>query len=90
MTQFFAEMKRKGIYSKGWDEFFPRRVDGAVGYDQVVVLDLTPYNLDTPVDLVVAHTFDAVTAGRWFLRSYPIIQKMAEFNERDGWSFKEV
>jgi hypothetical protein len=92
---YHEELMRKNIYTKSFDSFFPPwRADAArgnnLGYDQVLVLDLTPYTIPEGAELTVEMTYDGLAAARWYLRSYHVKQRLFEYNERSKWTFKDV
>jgi hypothetical protein len=90
---YHEDLMRKAIYTKPFDSFFPpwRPDDGGnLGYDQIIVLDLTPYNIPEGAELSVQMTYNTLARQRWYLRSYHIKQRIFEYNERSKWTFKDV
>ena len=93
LRTFHANLVRKGLYEREFDDFFPPWRNNALGHEQAVPIDLTPYNehfKTDPVNLVVQLKYDAVAIERWNLRSYALVQRCYTFSPRSRWTWSDL
>jgi hypothetical protein len=88
LRKYVSTLTKKGLYSKSFDSYFPPSTGDVIGYDQVLLLDLTMYQFPQDTDLTVNMAYSADSKERWFLRCYPVTQRMISC--KDGvWEFSD-
>ena len=88
LRKYVSTLTKKGLYSKTFDSYFPHTADDNIGYDQALLLDLTMYQFPEDTDLLVEMVYSANSQERWFLRCFPVTQRMISC--KDGaWEFSE-
>jgi hypothetical protein len=88
-----AEWLKKNIYTKPFDTFFPSSpADANTGFDQLLVLDMTPYKKSVAdiSTLFVTLSYNTMSQYRWNLRVFPVVQRLYEYSEKTRWTWKDT
>ena len=92
LRTFHADLVRKGLYSKSFDEWVPADQENSIGYDNVIPLDLTPYRdtFNEISTLRVTMQYKQASEARWKLRTIAVVQRLYEFDKKTMWTWKDI
>jgi hypothetical protein len=94
LRTFHALLVRQGLYTRSFDDWFPKWVDNAVGYDQVIPVDLTymaPALRESVTSLEVDLVYkDQAARPNWVLRSLSLVERCYEYSPKTSWTWKDL
>jgi hypothetical protein len=94
LRSFHAQLVRQKLYTKSFDEWFPRWVNNHIGYDQVLPIDLTWMAKDlreSVTSLEVDLTYKEEAAREhWVLRSLSLVERVYEYSTKTSWTWKDL
>jgi hypothetical protein len=87
LREYHADLVRRGLYTKSFENFYPPARDDNVGYDHAFLLDLTPYPIPEGAELVVQMKYNAtLSPTRHVLRAFCVVQKVMEYTVAGRWT----
>ena len=91
LRQYHKSLVRAGLYDQSFNTFAPSSLDGSTSYDQVILLDLTKYQMTRPEELCMKMTFSptANSPSGWFTGSFVITQQRIRWKYNDGFSMEK-
>lgn len=92
LRTYVRDLVRKGLYSRDFDAFFPPHDVSPHGYDQALLVDLTPYKIKEGTVLTVDMTYQPTQGSPvgWYLRSYHVLQRQMDYSEKTRWSYRDI
>ena len=91
LRSYHADLLRRGLYDKPFEEFFPPWRDNNRGYDQAILVDLTyTDNKETDLLTCVLKYDSNYGAARWQLNTFFVVQQCVTCTGSKKWSFETV
>jgi hypothetical protein len=92
LKSYHRQLLQWGAYDKEWSSFFPNRKGaGSLGYDSVIVLPLSQYEISEGQQLKITHIFnDQLSKPRWHLNCFCVVQKQLECTSNNVWTWKDL
>jgi hypothetical protein len=91
---FHANLVRTGLTERSFDEWFPPWNAQALGHEQALPMDLTPYQdhfKADPINLIVQLKYDAGSLERWNLRTYALVQRCYTYSPKSQlWTWVDL
>jgi hypothetical protein len=91
LREYHAELRKKNLYEKSFDEFFPsesRNGGNIHGYDQVLLLDLSGHKISEGLELAGTMTFANLSPNRWQMMGFCVVQGTWEWSPLTRWTKK--
>jgi hypothetical protein len=79
---YHANLVRRGLYDRDFSSLFPSEA-AAVGYNQIIILDLTDHRLKDDFDLTVTSEFDAALSPEGYSLFYISLQQYTYTQDPD-------
>jgi hypothetical protein len=94
LRAFHANLVRCGLTERSFDTWFPMWRNGALGHEQAIPIDLTPYQEHfkaDPINLIVQLRYDAASIERWNLRTYALVQRCYTYSPKSQlWTWADL
>ena len=94
---YHQQLVQKKLYSKPFEDFFPIKpqlqntAERDYSHDQVLLLDLTPYELKDPTDLIVEHRYSGTgTPEKIYLFAIAVKQMKISCAGTKSWKFETL
>jgi hypothetical protein len=85
---YVAELCKAGLYTKGFDDMFPELTNHGIGFDQSILLDLTPYQEDltqmSTLDVILK--YNAAAVPNWYMRVFGIVPACHTYSKSNLWT----
>jgi hypothetical protein len=92
LRSYYNWLVANGHYSKSFEEFFPPQRPNDIGYDQIVFLDMTKYNIKQEVNITVKVLYNNnMLPLKWDLNAFCIVQEKVTYQKASNkWSYEDV
>jgi hypothetical protein len=85
---------RSGLTERSFDTWFPQWNAIALGHEQAIPIDLTPYQEHfkaDPINLIVQLRYNAASLERWNLRTFAIVQRCYTYSPKSQlWTWADL
>jgi hypothetical protein len=87
---YVAELCKAGLYTKGFDDMFPETDNNGIGFDQTILVDLTPFREDlmqmSTMDVILKYNVAAVPG--WYMRVFGIVPACHTYSPSNLWTMQ--
>ena len=86
MKALFENYRREGLFDKTFDQFQPPSIEGIVGYNSTLLIDIGEFNLVEPPQLILRLNYtDARSYKSWLAVCFGVSQKRITWQKNKGW-----